>query len=36
VQALYPAFKVLTDRFKGPFLLALALQIPAEGAADND
>lgn len=35
-QALYDAIKAVTDDLKGPFVMALRLNIPAEGAGDND
>lgn len=35
-QALYDAIKDVTDTLKGPFVMALMLTIPAEGAGDND
>lgn len=35
-QALYDALKAVTDTLKGPFVMALMLTIPAEGAGDND
>ncbi|MCX4242476.1 imelysin family protein [Paraliomyxa miuraensis] len=35
-QALYDALKKVTDTLKGPFVMALMLTIPAEGAGDND
>lgn len=35
-QALYDAIKRVTDVLKGPFVMALRLTIPAEGAGDND
>lgn len=36
VQALYDAVKLATDQLKGPFVMALMLTVPAEGAGDND
>lgn len=33
---LYAAVKAVTDQLKGPFVMALMLTIPAEGAGDND
>jgi hypothetical protein len=36
VQALYDAIKAVTDTLKGPFVMALMLTVPAEGAGDND
>ncbi len=35
-QSLYDAVKEVTDTLKGPFVMALMLTIPAEGAGDND
>lgn len=35
-QALYDAVKAVTDTLKGPFVMALMLTVPAEGAGDND
>jgi predicted lipoprotein len=35
-QALFEALKTVTDTLKGPFVMALMLTIPAEGAGDND
>jgi predicted lipoprotein len=35
-QALYEAIKAVTDTLKGPFVMALMLTLPAEGAGDND
>lgn len=35
-QALYDSLKGVTDTLKGPFVMALMLTIPAEGAGDND
>lgn len=36
VEALYAAVKRVTDDLKGPFVTALRLTIPAEGAGDTD
>jgi predicted lipoprotein len=36
VEALYAAVKRTTDMLKGPFVMALRLKIPSEGAGDND
>ncbi|MCH9687000.1 MAG: imelysin family protein [Deltaproteobacteria bacterium] len=36
VTALHTAVKDVTDILKGPFVMALMLTIPAEGAGDND
>ncbi len=36
VEALHAAVKDVTDTLKGPFVMALMLTIPAEGAGDND
>jgi uncharacterized protein len=36
VQGLYDAVKLVTDQLKGPFVMALMLTVPAEGAGDND
>jgi hypothetical protein len=33
---LYASIKGVTDILKGPFVMALMLTIPAEGAGDND
>ena len=35
-QPLYDALKAVTDTLKGPFVMALMLTIPAEGAGDAD
>ena len=36
VEAAYGAVKSVTDTLKGPFVMALMLTIPAEGAGDHD
>jgi predicted lipoprotein len=36
VEALHAAVKNVTDTLKGPFVMALMLALPAEGASDND
>ena len=36
VLALHTAVKDVTDTLKGPFVMALMLTVPAEGAGDND
>lgn len=35
-QAMYDSVKEVTDTLKGPFVMALMLTVPAEGAGDND
>lgn len=36
VQGLYDAVDNVSDTLRGPFVMALKLEIPAEGAGDND
>lgn len=36
LQAIFDAIKRVTDQLKGPFVMALMLTIPAEGAGDAD
>ena len=36
VSGMHAAIKEVTDTLKGPFVMALMLSVPAEGAGDND
>ena len=36
VESLHAAVKQVTDTLKGPFVMALMLTVPSEGAGDND